>query len=605
NQGAPKRTFGVVGLWHRDRGNTAYAPGDTVAGHNVQPVAWSPTEVGGTGSTACAWMGMRSTGDLSAIDLVANGGTGNAFNGDLLQYQGNNGFNQVGSVSANGTDHNFPGYGSQMDQMLYRDISSPSGALTISFNFSTNMSTFKNTTVGAEVGWFDKDPVSNAHDNLNNPTSDGNFISATLAGPAGGPVDSFMVYIGAPVDDNNVTFSAPLFVGANEITTVYDKQRRWFSEVIRCTSGDEHYKELASYAGVHAPTPVSVDVASLYPAALANIRSAGGGIVRLVFRVKTNRGFDDENAGNPSSTFDSGTRGAAILDNVTWTGQASAAEGDFENVTGTGAINNDTVVSALNAWKSTGKPPAVYFHVHSLSTLAFNDPCGGVDNPNRQCNLYGKILTAGDHELPSDKEGGIVGTNTQDRQRWAVSPTINLRSNGNGPGNYNAMGVDQEIAATTGDYISFFSLYNGGLVNATTASGNFFSIGYQSYPARQLNGNICWGETRHTTGISFYGTRGCFETFFTGAKANGLIRTTNAANTPDSLRLYIHRIQRCYSFAALTNATCSPTTGDNVGIYYDNISLCMYDAPSSAGVKNPGWVLKKNGVPPNGDERAI
>src|SRR5439155_2460603 len=208
-----------------------------------------------------------------------------------------------------------------------RDINSPSGPLVISFNFSTNMSTQRYSFVGA-IGWFAKDPISITHDNLDNPTSDGNFISATVAGSSNGPVDSFMVYIGAPVDDNNVTFSAPLFVGANEITTVYDKQRRWLSEVLRCTSGDQHYKELASYAGTHTPTAVSIDVATLYSSALANIRSAGGGIVRLVFRVKTNRGFDDENAGNPSSTFDSGTRGAAILDNVTWTGQASAAEGD-------------------------------------------------------------------------------------------------------------------------------------------------------------------------------------------------------------------------------------------------------------------------------------
>jgi hypothetical protein len=134
NQGAPKRTFGVVGLWHRDRGNIVYAASDTVedkdpiAGGvqdnitNVQPVLWSPTEVGGAGSTASAWMGMRSHGDLSHIDLVSNGGTGNPFNGSLMQYQGNNGFNAIGSISVNGTDHNFPGYGSQMDQMLYRDI---------------------------------------------------------------------------------------------------------------------------------------------------------------------------------------------------------------------------------------------------------------------------------------------------------------------------------------------------------------------------------------------------------------------------------------------------------------------------------------------------
>src|SRR5439155_12042794 len=174
---------------------------------------------------------------------------------------------------------------------------------------------------------------------------------------------------------------------------------------------------------------------------------------------------------------------------------------------GTGAISNDTSVSAVNAWKSTGKPPAVYFHVHSITTLAFNDPSGGLDNPNRQCNLYGKILTAGDHDVAADKEGGVFGSNTQDRARFAVSPTINLKSNGNGVGNYNAMGIDQEIAGTTGDYISFFSLFNGGLVNATTQSGNFIRVGYQSYPARQKNGNICWGESRSLPAISFYGVR--------------------------------------------------------------------------------------------------
>src|SRR5262245_16794705 len=134
NQGSPKRTFGVTGLWHRDRGNAPYAPADTVPGHNVQPVKWSPTEVGGAGSTASAWMGMRSHGDLSHVDDVSLGGTGNPFNAALLQYQGNNSYNSVGSVSVNGTDHNFPAYGSQMDQMLYRDVPLAEGdGLTISF----------------------------------------------------------------------------------------------------------------------------------------------------------------------------------------------------------------------------------------------------------------------------------------------------------------------------------------------------------------------------------------------------------------------------------------------------------------------------------------
>src|SRR5262245_11304018 len=70
NQGSPKRTFGVTGLWHRDRGNAAIAGSDTMPGTNVQNVKWAATEVGGAGSTASAWMGLRSHGDLSVVDAI-------------------------------------------------------------------------------------------------------------------------------------------------------------------------------------------------------------------------------------------------------------------------------------------------------------------------------------------------------------------------------------------------------------------------------------------------------------------------------------------------------------------------------------------------------
>ena len=629
NQGATKRTFGVVGLWHRDRGNITYAASDTVEDKdpiapgiqdnitNVQPVLWSPTEVGGAGSTASAWMGLRSHGDLSHRDEVANGGTGNYFNADLLGYQGNNGFNQIGSVSVNGTDHEFPGYGSQMDQMLYRDIQLPEGdGLIISFNYSTNMSTLKNTNPGTAIGWFDKDPVSNAQIGVGStamPSNDGNFISTGAFG-AGGPCDSFMVYIGAPVNDNDVVFSVPLFVGANEITTVYDPKRRWFSEVLRCTNNDQHYKELLSVAGVRTPTAVTVNVGALYPTALQDIKDAdgvtgNGGVVRLVFRVKTNRGFDDENFGNPASSYDSGTRGAAIVDNVVVNGW-EAANGDFE---APDAINNDTAVPATSAWKSTGKPPAAYFHAHSVMPgqgLVFNDPCGGLDNPNRQCNLYGKIVTSGDHDA-AEKDGGLFGSNTQDRQRWLASPTINLSSTGNGAGSYNAMGIDDEIARTTFDYAFFFSLYNAGFVNATTATGNFVSMGCQSYPARAANGNICWGEQRNTAGLFFYGTRGCFETFQAqsagsiGFKANGIVRTSSPDNRPDSMRVYLHRLSRCYTFAAIVEATCSPTVGDNVGTYFDNLSLALIDGAAAPAMSLLIWNLINDAFPANQNDALI
>ena len=46
--------------------------------------------------------------------------------------------------------------------------------------------------------------------------------------------------------------------------------------------------------------------------------SAAGGTVRLVFRIKTNRGFDDEDFGFAQS-YSSQTRGAAIIDDVSVT----------------------------------------------------------------------------------------------------------------------------------------------------------------------------------------------------------------------------------------------------------------------------------------------
>jgi len=620
NQGSPKRTFGVVGLWHRDRGNTAFAPSDTMPGTNVQPVLWSPTEVGGAGSNASAWMGLRSHGDLSAVDLASNGGTGNPFNASLFQYQGNNAFNAAGSLSTNGTDHNFPGYGSQMDQMLYRDVVLAEGdGLNISFNFSTNMSTGKNTTNPQTAGWFDKDPISNSQIGIGTTTpqsNDGNFISADAAG-ANAPADSFMVYVGAPVNDNNVTFSAPLTVGGSDITTVYDKKRRWFSEVIKLAgncvpnSGCPIIgKEIASYAFLHPPTNVTCDFGTLYGTVLKQIKDAdgntsNGGRVRIVFRVKTNRGFDDEAGGNTAgAAFNSGTRGAAIVDNVVVNGWA-AGNGDFE---APDAINNDTAVDATAAWKSTGKPPAVYFHAHSISgigALTFVDPCGSVDSPLRLCNMYGKVIASGDHDA-SEKDGGLFGSNSQDRARWFVSPTVNLKASGNGPGNYNGMGIDQEIATTDQDYRVIFSLYNAGFVNATSQTGNFMAVGWQSYPARQANGNICWGEVRHTTAISFYGPpQACFETFFTNAKANQLIRTTNAANRPDSLRVYIMRLSRCYTFTNLVEATCSPTDGVLVGTYYDNISIALQDGAPPPEISFQIWNLINDAFPANGNDALI
>src|SRR5215510_12480367 len=94
NQGAgPMRTFGVVGVWHRD-------PGSAVPGPGTQGVAWSASgsasSVGTSGSFS-AWCGLRAENDLTARDQAtgapgattgALGGTGNYFNEGVLLTNG-------------------------------------------------------------------------------------------------------------------------------------------------------------------------------------------------------------------------------------------------------------------------------------------------------------------------------------------------------------------------------------------------------------------------------------------------------------------------------------------------------------------------------------
>src|SRR6185369_16152425 len=111
-------TFGVVGVWHVDAGSAAPA---------ANGVTWSPLA-----GAASAWMGMRRHGDTQYVDPI----THSAFNDDLLQFTG------VGYNGVTGSNHGFPGYGSQMDQMLFRDIAmTTSQSLTVSFKYRTRMST--------------------------------------------------------------------------------------------------------------------------------------------------------------------------------------------------------------------------------------------------------------------------------------------------------------------------------------------------------------------------------------------------------------------------------------------------------------------------------
>jgi hypothetical protein len=589
NQGSPKRTFGVTGYWHRDVGRNSLPLADSVGGvptvggiGGVVPgpnVEWKPI-----GGGASAWCGLRAAGDATHIDPV----TGNAYNQTVLSYRGNNSFFQAGSQRTTGTDQNFPGYGSQWDQMLYQDITlSSNAAVNVQFDYATAMSRVRGGTATQRVGYFYKDPTKTVAGN------DNNYISATDAeATLGGPVDSFMVYVGRPVNDALCRFAD------GTIGSVYDPARRWFSEVLALdgSGGLSQVSEILSQAGVNGTmagdgtiTPVHANVSLSTSQLTAMGVGAGGGTVRLVFRVKTNRGSDDEDYG-AAAAFTSNTRGAAIVDNVTVTqgGGNLVAGGDFE-----GSMNA--------AWKSTGKPPGVYVHVHSVDpslgsqAAPWNDPCSPPNfaDPaaaNRGCNMISNVLTGGDHDN-AEKPGGLFGGPTQDRARWAASPTINLKSTG--PGDYNAQGIDAEIADAT-DWNVQWDYHSPGFRG--NVNGNFFSVGMQSYPARQANGLTCWGEARHTLTINFQSVNACLTTF-SSPKTNGLILTTNANGIPDSIRVYFQFLSRCFTAVHDAN-TCSPVSPSVLtGNHVDNLTFALIDVPPPAGLAVSPWFKYSDAFP--------
>ena len=202
----------MIGAWHSDPGRNAGAG---------KGVTWTPISGNKT-----MWCGLRQHGDNTVIDQV----TMNPYNADCAGF--------TLQEAAGRTPLNFPGYMRAWDQMLYRDITPVTGQpLTLSFLYRTRMSTAYTAGAGRR-GWFHGDPLS---------TTDGNFISSFTQT---GPIDSFRVYIGVPVDDANVTLST------GGVAPVFDPQRRWFSEVLRIWDGDTApYYELLGQTGINPASP--------------------------------------------------------------------------------------------------------------------------------------------------------------------------------------------------------------------------------------------------------------------------------------------------------------------------------------------------------------
>ena len=553
SQSSAKRTFGVVGIWHSDAGKNA-----GVAVH------WTPL----AGSKS-AWCGLRQHGDVSVKDVTTN----NAFNQDIV-----NGLHDAGTAGG-GSNNHFPGYPDQIDQMLYRDIAMLSSqSLTVSFKYRTRMSTSFGTTTATRTGWFHGDPLA---------VTAGNFISSSAAG-ANAPQDSFMVYVGAPVNDAACVYSD------GTTRAVYDKQRRWFSEVLKTFGAGNNYFEIFKTTGNNpadtldaTPAPASIVI----PAAqISTILGGGSGNVRLVFRVKTNRGFADSDS--RASGYSSFGYGAVLIDDVSVDkGAGAVVIGDFEGVEQGGANQVDNrfplppALAVTDVWRSTGKPPGEYFHVEALSNLTYNDLCGPSNSPARVCNIGGVVLTPGNHD-DGENAGDSRFTAFREISQEVISPTINLLETA--PGVANSMGITATIAAASDDIIVWYDLY-AGMFNLQF-SGETWNFGSQSYPATQPNGAKCWGQPAYPGFIVFNPEPQCFTDFepFIG---NGTpLVTSNPGGIPDSLKFWFAHQQQCFRFAI------SLGCNSNEGGYFDNASLAFVDLPGVPGQANSGSAVAIGGI---------
>jgi hypothetical protein len=573
------RTFGVTGVWHRDGGALAAAP------PGLPAPDWSPAQ----GSYA-AWMGLRAHGDATYSDPE----TGNPFNEDVLMFTG------FGAVSSGGNDQGFPGYGSQMDQMLYRDVDltgNTDQSLAIRFKFRTVMSNSIGTSAATRVGWFDSDPLGTTGGPVNPQRN--NFISSSEAGDALAPRDSFMVYVGQPVDEAAWSPAAANFGQSFAAQPVYDPRRRWFGEVLRWDRDPGspptnpqplYYRELLSVTGNrpfgaeasnsgYVDTTFTISSAALQPLIRDNR-------VRVVFRVKTNRGFDDQ-----GTSYSSNKRGAAVVDRVSYQigGGADVVFGDFENV---GDIDNAPATSAVAAWKSTGKPPGIFHHTHLFSDLLYEDLCGRKGDVSRICNMSGVVISMGDHDHGEAAGGLLDGSAQRELNDGIMSPTIQLCGPYDQPGGKNRHGF-RPLGSGPGDidasedFYLLFDIYTG-IFDTYYHAGNLWRFAVMSYPgnAKSSHGSYpAWGQMRIPgTGPFISGAKECLTDLWPLYQF-ALVKTSNANGIPDSIKVFVGKTQQCFRFGVTTG--CSSTDGG----YLDNVTFAVVDGePDPLSVDSWHWI---------------
>ena len=453
-----------------------------------------------------AWCGLRESGNLHAIDPI----TGNGINGDS--------YNVVGSPSA--TNPDFPGFCSLWDQLLYKDFPS-AGSGSLQFRLRTDMSNFvDNSTNG--TGWFNPDPTSIA-----------NFVN--------NPADSFMVYVGSPTEN------------------AYDTNRRWISEILDFA---QPRQQLFSVSGKYPA--VSPD--TLITRAFAGIQPVGG-VIRVVFRVKTNRVRADGVVG--TATAYSSKDGAAVLDQVQVDGGTTYgfdAVGDIMPRELAGDI-----ALAGTPWVGTGKPFDADFHVENIGSLIYEDLCGAVGSNTRRCNLAGNVVVAGNHDAGEKCTVEIF-------QGWE-SPTVDLAVRTAAPGTKNAQGIDRETALRT-TAVMDYDVYTGFM---SLDESIFWYLGARFHGptcVQPISGNRTWSPTQFYSLIIFNPDPLCLRGS-SGGDSPDLIGSVPFGNI-DSLRIKMATISQGWRFGG-TNL------GNTRGTYFDNFRVGFVRGAAAPSLSQEIW----------------
>jgi hypothetical protein len=486
---------GNTTLWHaRDLAGrqyrktgvvSAWHPDDMVGVKRRKNDVLEPSAVPIAGARS-AWCGLRAADDLRAVDPL----TGNAINGDLYSSR----------AFAPGGNPDFPGFCSQWDQLLYKDFPS-SGSGTVEFRLRTDMSNFVDAIQNGS-GWFDPNPTSVAH-----------FVN--------NPADSFMVYVGSPTEN------------------AFDTNRRWISEIL------DYSKPRQEIFAVSGKVP-AVAADTLINRAYGGILPVSG-VVRVVFRVKTNRVRADGMVAS-AAAYNS-KDGAALVDQVRIDGGTVYGFDEASDISARELVPN----LALDGgpWVGTGRPFEADFHVENIASLLYEDLCGAVGSPTRLCNLQGNVLVAGNHDAAEQP--------TVELWQGFESPTIDLAIRSGAPGAKNAQGIDRETALRNSVALSF-ELYSGFMSLEESIFYQVFDRFHGPTSVQVQSGDRCWSPTQVYPATFFQADPTCFSSVI------DLSSTGVPFGAIDSLRVGVTTVSESYRFGG---------SGNTRGTYFDNIRVAL------------------------------